>query len=159
MSKRQGRCWGGIRRVGVLFWLPACQPRSACRAGISRICTLSRYRNSGEKLLEKNEEITGVQKSAGASGYQRQTGDVQYLLKLIAQCFISFLWEEPFRYLVFAAAVCVRAHENSVSFYSLFSLMLPGGHTLPSLPSMKNWIFSFNLLLAQLWLQLFKCYK
>lgn len=51
---------------------------------------------------------------------------------------------QVFGNLVFAVAVCVSTHEPSVAFCSLFSLMLPGGHTL----AFQN--VSFHLLLTQL---------
>lgn len=81
----------------------------------------SKYRKLGEKLLGKTGEITGVQKSDGASECQRQAGMCSPVT--IAQCLISAcanpplgVWEEHFRYLVFAVAVCVSTHETSVAF-------------------------------------------
>lgn len=94
--------------MGVLFWLPACEPRSVCRAGNCRICTLSGYRKAGEKLLEKNAEITGVQKSAGASEYQRQTGDVLSFNSLLSVSFQQIIcWALGRALQVFGVCCCL----------------------------------------------------
>lgn len=83
------------------------------------------------RFLEKNEEITGVQKSDGASEYQRQSGDVLSLL--IAQCLISACANDPLGGGKNTSGIWVLlllSHEISVSFCSFFSLILSGGCTL-----------------------------